>query len=69
MKNKMQYSIKELRARKNITQEDLARLTGLTARTIYIYEKDVSSLRKASYLNIKKIADALDVEVEEIFLG
>ncbi len=65
----MQYSIKELRARKDISQEELARLTNLTARTIYNYEKDVLNLRNASYSNIKKIADTLDVEVEEIFLG
>ena len=65
----MQYSIRELRARKDISQEGLAKLTGLTARTIYSYEKDVSNLRSASYSNIKKIADALDVKVEEIFLG
>ena len=65
----MQYSIKELRARKDISQEELARLTNLTARTIYNYEKNVFNLRNASYSNIKKIADALDVELEEIFLG
>ena len=64
-----QYSIKELRARKDITQGELAKLTGLTARTIYVYEKDAANLRNASYSNIKKIADALDVKVEEIFLG
>ena len=64
-----QYSIKELRARKDITQEELAKLTGLTARTIHVYEKDVANLRNASYSNIKKLADALDVELEEIFLG
>lgn len=64
-----QYSIRELRARKNISQAELAELTGLTARTIYVYEKDVANLRNASYSNIKKLADALDVELEEIFLG
>ena len=68
-KQYIQYSIKELRARKDISQEELANLAGLTARTIYNYEKDVSNLRNASYSNIKKIADALDVKVEEIFLG
>lgn len=69
LKNKMQYSIKELRARKDISQEELAKLTGLTARTIFNYEKDISNLRNASYSNIAKLADALDVEVDEIFLG
>lgn len=68
-KQYIQYSIKELRARKDISQEELANLAGLTARTIYNYEKDVNNLRNASYSNIKKIADALDVKVEEIFLG
>ena len=69
LKNKMQYSIKELRARKDITQEKLAELTGLTSKTIYNYEKDISNLRNASYSNIKKLAKALDVKIDDIFLG
>lgn len=69
MNKRMQFSLKELRARKDISQEDLANLAGLTARTIYNYEKDVANLRSASYSNIKEIAKALDVEVEDIYLG
>lgn len=69
MNKRMQFSLKELRARKDISQEDLANIAGLTARTIHNYEKDVANLRSASYSNIKEIAKALDVEVEDIFLG
>ncbi|MBC8588049.1 helix-turn-helix transcriptional regulator [Paratissierella segnis] len=66
---KGQYSIKELRARKNISQEELARLVNLTTRTIVSYENNISALRNASYNNIEKIAKSLDVEISEIFLG
>lgn len=65
----MKYSLKELRARKRISQDALARLTGLTTRTIFNYEDDVVNLRNASYNNVEKIAKALDVKIDEIFLG
>lgn len=66
---KIQYTIKELRARKDISQEELARASELTTRTINSYENDLSKLRNASYKNIEKIAKSLDVEVDDIFLG
>lgn len=65
----MKFSLKELRARHNLTQEELARLTGLSPKTINLYEKDINRLRGASFKNIEKLAEALHVEVEEIFLG
>lgn len=64
-----QFSIKELRARKDISQVELADLTGLAPGTIYLYEKDINNLRSASYSTIEKLAQALDVETNEIFLG
>ena len=68
-KETMKFSLKELRARRNYSQEDLARRAKLTTRTISNYESDVNNLRNASYANIKKIAEALEVEVGDIFLG
>lgn len=66
---KLQYSIRELRARRNISQEELARRAGLTSRTIVNYENDINMLRNASYKNIEKISIALDVDITDIFLG
>jgi len=65
----MKYTIKELRARNNFTQEKLAKLAGLNPRTINMYENNIESLRNASYKNIEKLAEVLRVRVDEIFLG
>ena len=65
----MKFSLKELRARHNLTQEELARLAGLSPKTINYYEKDVNRLRGASFKNIEKLAEVLKVKVDEIFLG
>lgn len=64
-----QFSLKELRARHNLSQEKLANLVGITTRTIASYESDIANLRKASYQVIEKIAEVLEVEVKDIFLG
>jgi len=57
-------SIKELRERKNLTQQQLANLIGISKKTISAYEtgKAVPSLRVA--LKLSKI---LEVPVEELF--
>ncbi|NLI89766.1 MAG: helix-turn-helix transcriptional regulator [Epulopiscium sp.] len=65
----MKYSLKELRARKGVSQEELARLIGITARTVHNYESDIEKLRNTSYKNIENLARALEVEINEIFLG
>lgn len=59
----------DLRRAKRMTQKNLADRTGITERTIVTYEMDVRNLRKASYENVEKIADALDVSIDQIFLS
>ncbi|WP_100065145.1 helix-turn-helix domain-containing protein [Miniphocaeibacter massiliensis] len=61
-------TVRQLRREKDITQEQLAELTGLTTRTITLYENDTNKLKKAKYENIEKIAKALDVSINDIFL-
>jgi len=65
----MKFTLKELRARHNLTQEELARLAGLSPKTINCYEKDIDRLRGASFRNLEKLAEVLKVKVDEIFLG
>ena len=65
----MRYTIKELRARNNFTQEELAKRSGLNARTVNSYENNVENLRRASYKNVEKLAEVLKVQVDDIFLG
>ena len=64
----MANTLKTLRRFRGMTQEELAKETGITSRTIMSYENDVKKLRRASYENIKKLASALDVSVDYIFL-
>lgn len=64
----MANTLKTLRRFRGMTQEELAKETGITSRTIMSYENDVKKLRRASYEKIKKLASALDVSVDDIFL-
>lgn len=61
--------LRVLRAKAEMSQEDLAQKAGLTSRSIGMYEADVNNLRKAKYETIAGIADALGVSVNDIFLG
>lgn len=60
--------LKQWRVLKEISREQLAEATQLTSRTIYNYETDVNNLRKASYETLLKLANALDISVDDIFL-
>lgn len=64
----MANTLKTLRRFRGMTQEELAKETGITSRTIMSYENDVKKLRRASYEKIKNLASALDVSVDDIFL-
>lgn len=62
-------TLRQIRREKDVTQEELSQMTGLSDRTISMYENDLEALRGASYYNIEKIASALGVKVNDIFLG
>lgn len=64
----MATALTDLRNLNRLSQEELAIKTGLTPRTIVSYEKNVNNLRNASYKNVEKIAKALNVSVDDIFL-
>lgn len=64
----MANSLKTLRRFRGLTQEQLSKETGVTTRTIQNYENDIAKLRRANYETIKKLALALDVSVDDIFL-
>ena len=65
---KKKATLTQLRELRNMTQEELAFKAGITSRTLISYENDVMKLRKASYERLKRIADALDCSVDDIFL-
>ncbi len=61
----MKTRIKELRARENLTQEELARLAGVRRETILFLEKGkYNPSLKLAY----KVALALKSSIEEVFL-
>ncbi|WP_409229461.1 helix-turn-helix domain-containing protein [Gudongella sp. SC589] len=62
-------TLRQIRREKDFTQKQLSQLTGLTERIISIYENDINALRAASFYNLEKLAIALGVTVDDIFLG
>lgn len=60
----MKNRVKELRARHNWTQEELARKTGITRQTVGLIEKGDYS---PSVLLALKMAHVFGVPVEEVF--
>lgn len=66
---KNKASIYDLRREKRMTQKELAYKAGVTERMIILYESDINKLRNASYTNVKNIAKALGVTIDDIFLS
>lgn len=65
---RLKYTIKQLRALKEMSREELAQKTNMHYNTILNYENNIDSLRKASYETIESLAQALSVTVDDIFL-
>ncbi|MFQ3853675.1 helix-turn-helix transcriptional regulator [Staphylococcus parequorum] len=61
-------TLQQWRGLRGYSKVDLARKSGVTERTIYSFEKDIENLHNANYRTIKKVANALDIKVENIFL-
>lgn len=61
--------LRVLRAKAEMTQKQLADKAEVSSKSIGHYEADVNKLRKADYETIEKLANALNVTVNDIFLG
>lgn len=61
---KRKYSLRELRARKNETQKQVAKALGISYQTYCKWEKDVSNV---GIKKVKAMADYFDCELDEIF--
>lgn len=68
MLSSKKLKLKQWRILKEISREELASKTGLTIRTICNYENSVNNLRKAKYETLEKIANVLEVSIDDIFL-
>ena len=60
-----QFTLKELRARKDLTQSEVADEIGVSAQTYNAWEKDISNV---SISKVKALADFFGVTIGEIFL-
>lgn len=63
----MGYKIKEMREEQNMTQEELARKSGVSRTTIWALENNANKM--ASTKTLLKIAQALGKSVDQIFFG
>ena len=58
--------LKEIRIDLGLSQSQLAKKAEVNLRMLQYYEQGVKDIKKASGETIKKLADALDVTMEEI---
>lgn len=61
-------TLKQWRNLREMSREELAVKSGLSAKTIENYENDISNLRKASWQNIESITLALGIEMNDIYM-
>lgn len=58
-----QYTLKELRARKNLTQKEVAKDLGISAQTYNAWERDVSGV---SVSKVQALAEYFGVSLGQI---
>lgn len=61
--NEMQFSVKELRARKNETQEQVANKIGISSQTYCSWEKDISNVAVSK---VRALAEHFGVTLNQI---
>lgn len=67
MENKeMQFTLKELRARKNETQEQVAAAMGVSVQTYNAWEKSISNVAVSK---VNALARHFNVKITQIFLN
>lgn len=65
VKHSMGKKLKEYRTKQNVTQEELARRSGVSRQTISSIEND--GIGAATTKTLSKIAEALDTTVAKLF--
>lgn len=61
--NEMKFSVKELRARKNETQEQVANKIGISPQTYCSWEKDISNVAVSK---VRALAEHFGVTLNQI---
>lgn len=65
MAEELQFTLKELRARKNLTQAQVSRELGVSVQTYNAWEKNISNVAVSK---VKAVADYYGVKIGQIFL-
>ena len=60
------YTVKELRARKNLTQAEAARELGISVQTYNAWERDISNVAVSK---VQAVADFYGVKLGQIFFA
>ena len=63
----MSYNVKFARINKNLTQEELCRLIGISRNRLSAIEN--GNFKSLNYEVMIKLSDALDVSVQELFFN
>lgn len=58
--------LKEKREAAGMSQSGLAQASGVSVRMIQHYEQGAKDINKAAAITVKKLADALNVKMEDI---
>jgi DNA-binding XRE family transcriptional regulator len=61
--NKIRYSLKELRARKNITQKEMAKVLDVSTQTYNAWENDLSNVKISK---VYEIAEHFGLTIDDI---
>ena len=62
----LETNLKKIRSNREISQSELAKLSGVTIRSIQLYEQRVNDIDKAQGHTLYKLAKALGCQIEEL---
>lgn len=65
--NKQESVLKSIRQAKNISQNELSILSGVSLRSIQMYEQKKKNISKASFEIVKRLANSLLIKPEELY--
>ena len=65
--NRQECILKHIRQSKNISQSELSILSGVSLRSIQMYEQKKKSISKASFEIVKRLANSLSIKMEELY--
>lgn len=65
--NRQECILKHIRQSKNISQNELSILSGVSLRSIQMYEQKKKNISKASFEIVKRLANSLSIKMEELY--